>query len=77
MSIGNISVPTGAGNVCYICLCSLETSLVSLGLIIFILGVCFSDAGIDFMASIYCSEVPKAVFKGKALSINGLKAHSI
>lgn len=72
-----ISFPTGAGNVHYISLHSLETGLVSLGLLIFILGVCFSDAGIDFVASIFCSEVSKVAFKEKVLSIDELKAHSI
>lgn len=58
-------------------LSSLETGVVSLGLIIFILGICFSDAGIDFMASIFCSAVSKVAFKEKVLSIDELKAHSI
>lgn len=72
-----ISFPTGAGNVHYISLRSLETGLVNLGLVIFILGVCFSDAGIDFMATMICSEVSKVAFKEKVLSIDELKAHSI
>lgn len=72
-----VSFPAGAGNVHYISLRSLEIGLVSLGLLLFILGVCFSDAGIDFMASIFCSEVSKVAFMEKVLSTDEPKAHSI
>lgn len=55
---------------------SLENGLVNLSLLIFILGVS-SDADIDFLASKFCSEVSKAAFKGKVLSIDELKTCSI
>jgi len=72
-----VSFATGAGNVHYISLHSLKTGLVRLGLIIFILGVCFSDAGIDFMTNIFCSQMSESAFKEKVLSIDEPKAHSI
>lgn len=37
-----------------------------MGLFLFILGVCFSDAGMDFTASILCPEVSKVASKEKS-----------
>lgn len=41
----------------------LEIGLVNMGLLLFILGVCCSDAGMDFTASILCPEVSKVALR--------------
>lgn len=63
-----MSFPPGARNVRCIPLCSLETGVA---------WVCFSDAGIDFLTSMFCSGMSKVAFKEKVMSIDEPKAHSI
>lgn len=61
-----VSFPAGAGNVHYISLRSLEIGLVSLGLLIFILDVCFSDAGIDFMEAYFVQKCQRLLLWKKS-----------
>lgn len=61
-----MSFPTGAGNFHSVSLHGLEIGLVNMGLLMFILGVCFSDAVIDFTANVLCPEVSKVASKEKS-----------